>query len=298
MRHAVLGAGGVGGLVGGALAKAGYPVTLLVRPGRRDHYPERLSVQSGALGSFEAPVEVADRLDGQFEVLWITVKATALEEALNAVSPEELEDGVVVPLLNGVDHVERLRDRYGPERVLPGTIRVEAEQVGPGQVRHLSAFADVQVAPSPAMRERADVLCEELGGAGLTCEVRDDEVTMLWSKLCFLAPFALATTASGGALGVVRSDAHWRALLEECVNEACSVGIAEGAKVAPGPILAALEGLPGGFRSSMQKDVAAGRPPEVDAIAGPILRGGSEHGIEVSATRVLVDRIVAPEEGR
>ena len=295
MRHAVLGAGGVGGLVGGALAKAGHPVTLLVRPGRREHYPERLSVESDTLGTFEAPVRVVDRLDGSFDIVWITVKAPALEAALNAVPPEELGDGVVVPLLNGVDHVRELRDRYGPEGVLPGTIRVEAEQLGPGRVRHLSAFVDVQVAPRPATQARAEALCEELRTAGLTCEVGEDEVTMLWSKLCFLAPFALATTASGGSLGVVRSDAQCRARLEECVNEACAVGVAEGAEVAPEPILAALEGAPDGFRSSMQKDVAAGRQPELDAIAGPILRGGSEHGIDVSATSALADRIVALE---
>jgi 2-dehydropantoate 2-reductase len=294
MRHAVLGAGGVGGLVGGTLAKAGHPVTLLVRPGRRDHYPERLTVESGKLGTFEAPVRISDGLDEPFDVVWITVKATALEAALAAVPEERLGECVVVPLLNGVDHVERLRDRYGAERVLPGTIRVEAEQLGPGRVRHLSAFADVQVAPSPATRARAEVLCDELRGAGLGCEVREDAVTMLWSKLCFLAPFALATTASGGSLGVVRSDPDQWSLLEACVNEACAVGVAEGAEVAPEPILAALEGLPDGFRSSMQKDVAAGRPPEVEAIAGPILRGGSEHGIDVSGTRALADRVVAP----
>ena len=147
----------------------------------------------------------------------------------------------------------------------------------------------------PATRARAEALCEELRGAGLGCEVREDEVTMLWSKLCFLAPFALATTASGGPLGVVRSDPGWWTRLEGCVREACTVGVAEGAKVAPEPILATLEGAPEGFRSSMQKDVAAGRPPEVEAIAGPILRGGTEHGIDVSATRALVDRIVTPE---
>ncbi len=293
MRHAVLGAGGVGGLVGGALAKAGHPVTLLVRPGRRDHYPERLTVESQTLGTFEAPVRVSERLDGHFDVVWITVKATALEAALRAVAPEKL--GVVVPLLNGIDHVRLLRDRYGPERVLPGTIRVEAEQLEPGRVGHLSSFVDVQVAPTPATWERAEVLCEELRGAGLACEVRDDEVTMLWGKLCFLAPFALATTASRDPLGVVRSDAGRWAHLEECVNEACAVGVAEGADVAPEPILTALERAPDGFRSSMQKDVAAGRPPELDAIAGPILRAGRRHGIGVSATRALVDRILASE---
>jgi 2-dehydropantoate 2-reductase len=295
MRHAVLGAGGVGGLVGGTLAKAGHPVTLLVRTGRKDKYPGRMSVESETLGTFEAPVQVADRFDGQFDVLWITVKATALEAALSAVAPEKLGDGAVVPLLNGIDHVEQLRHRYGAERVLPGTIRVEAEQIGPGRVRHLSAFADVQVAPRAATQARAEALCEELRGAGLGCEVRDDEVTMLWSKLCFLAPFALATTASGGPVGVVRSEPGWWTRLEGCVKEACSVGIAEGAKVAPEPILAALKGAPGGFRSSMQKDVAAGRPPELEATAGPILRGGTEHGIDVSATRALVDRIMKLE---
>jgi 2-dehydropantoate 2-reductase len=295
MRHAVLGAGGVGGLVGGALAKAGHRVTLLVRPGRGDLYPGRLSVESETLGAFEVSVQVADLLDGRFEVIWITVKATALEAALRAVPPERLNDSVLVPLLNGVDHVERLREVYGAERVLPGTIRVEAEQLGLGRVRHLSAFADVQVAPMPATQARAEALCEELHGAGLGCEVRDDEVTMLWSKLCFLAPFALATTASGGPLGLVRSDSGWWSRLEGCVKEACAVALAEGAKVAPEPILATLKEAPEGFRSSMQKDVAAGRPPELKAIAGPILHRGTKHGIDVSATRALVDRIVELE---
>jgi 2-dehydropantoate 2-reductase len=295
MRYAVLGAGGVGGLVGGALAKAGYDVTLLVRPGRREHYSERLSVQSELLGNFEAPVRVADWLDEQYDVVWIAVKATVLQSALSSIPLEVLGDGVLVPLLNGVDHVGQLRDRYGAERVLPGTIRVEAEQAGPGRVRHLSEFADVQVAPNPTTQERAQTLCEELRSAGMGCEVQDDETTMLWSKLCFLAPFALATTASEGSLGAVRADPGRWAGLEQCVNEACDVGVAEGAKVAPEPILTVLEGMPNDFRSSMQKDVAAGKAPELDSIAGPILRGGSEHGIEVSATRSLVDRVMALE---
>ena len=292
MRYAVLGAGGVGGLVGGVLARAGYPVTLLVRPGRQHYYPELLTVESKMLGTFEAPVRVTDRLDEPFDVVWVTVKATALEAALHAVPEEKLGGGVVVPLLNGVDHVALLRERYGPQRVLPGTIRVEAEQLRPGRVLQSSLFVDVEVAPSPATRAWAEALAEELRAAGLGCEVRDDEVTMLWSKLCFLAPFALATTASVGTLGVVRSDASWRERLEACVREACAVGVAEGAKVAPEPILAALEGAPDEFRSSMQKDVLAGRAPELDAIAGPILRGGDKHGIDVSATRSLVSHIV------
>lgn len=291
MRHAVLGAGGVGGLVGGVLAKAGHPVTLLVRSGRQDYYPDQLTIESAALGIFEAPVRVTDQIDEPFDIVWIDVKATTLEAALGTVPEEELGCGVVVPLLNGVDHVARLREWYGPERVLPGTIRVEAERIEPGRVRQLSPFANVEVAPSPETLTQAEELCSELRAAGLSCEVQDNEVTMLWGKLCFLAPFALATTASGDTLGAIRSDVSWHSRLEACVTEACSVAIAEGAKLTPQPILAALEGAPDAMRSSMQKDVAAERTPELDAIAGPILRGGFEHGIEVSATRALADYI-------
>ena len=224
--------------------------------------------------------------------VWITVKATALEAALGAIDKEELGGAVVVPLLNGVDHITILRERYGLERVLPGTIRVEAERLEPGRVRQLSPFANVEVAPSPATLTQAEELCGELRVAGLSCEVQNDEVTMLWGKLCFLAPFALATTASGGTLGAVRLDASWHSRLEACVTEACSVAITEGAKLTPQPILATLEGAPDALRSSMQKDVAAGPAPELDAIAGPILRGGSKYGIDVSATQALVDNIV------
>ncbi len=168
MRHAVLGAGGVGGFVGGALAKASYPVTLLVRPGHQNHYPDQLTVESATLGIFEVPVQVIDRLEKPFDVVWITVKATALEEALGTVPEEELGSGIVVPLLNGVKHVAQVRERYGSERVLPGTIRVEAERVEPGLVRQLSPFANVEVAPSPATLTQAEELCGELRVAGLS----------------------------------------------------------------------------------------------------------------------------------
>ncbi len=95
----------------------------------------------------------------------------------------------------------------------------------------------------------------------------------------------------GGTLGAVRSDASWYSRLKSCVTEACSVAIAEEAKLTPQSVLAAPEGAPAALRSSMQKDVAAGRTPELDAISGPVLRCGSKHGIDVSATRALVDHI-------
>ena len=101
--------------------------------------------------------------------------------------------------------------------------------------------------------------------AGMGCEVQDDEPTMLWSKLCFLAPFALATTASEGSLGVIREDPGRWASLEQCVSEACAVGSAEGAR-SPRADPRSTRRAAQRFPSSMQKDVAAGRVLELDAI--------------------------------
>jgi 2-dehydropantoate 2-reductase len=110
----------------------------------------------------------------------------------------------------------------------------------------------------------------------------------MWGKLVFLAPFALSTTAANKTVGEILSDPEWRAQGEACVREACAVALAEGAKVDAESILAWVKTAPANMRSSMQKDVERGNPPELDAIAGPILRGAARHGIEVPATKKLV----------
>ena len=132
MRHAILGAGGVGGLIGVALAKAGESVTLVLRPGALKNYPAEVSLEN-RVGTFQVPVELAESVAQPFDVLWVTVKATQLDSALRSVviQPEQL--GAVVPLLNGVDHVALLRAKFGHDRVVPGAIRVEAERVAPGK---------------------------------------------------------------------------------------------------------------------------------------------------------------------
>ena len=139
MRHAVLGAGGVGGLVGGALARAGAEVVLLLRAETLAVHPPRLRVESAALGDFEVDVATAPALDREVDVLWVTPKAPQLEAALELAPPEGVGEAVVVPLMNGVDHVALLRARY--ERLLAGAIYVESERVGPGLVRQPTPFA-------------------------------------------------------------------------------------------------------------------------------------------------------------
>ena len=139
-------------------------------------------------------------LDREVDVLWVTPKATQLEASLELAPPESVGEALVVPLLNGVDHVAFLRERY--EHVLAAAISVESERVEPGFVRQRSAFAQIVIAPDP----RRDTLVTELRAAGFDVALASDEATLLWEKLSFLAPFALTTTALGAPVGVVQAD--------------------------------------------------------------------------------------------
>jgi len=288
MRHAILGAGGVGGLIGVALATSGESVTVVLRAEALESYPPELWLES-PLGSFTARVERTASIAVPYDVLWITVKATQLESALRSVTVEPEKLGAVVPLLNGIDHVALLRARFGHDRVIPASIGVETERVAPGRIIHRGMT--VRLSFASMGEERLAATAEEFRKFGFACQFVPDEMKILWTKLSFLAPFALTTSASGLTIGEVNRDPIWRSRLEAVVREVAAVGTASGTRLDAAAILPFFDKTPPGGRSSMQKDVAAGNPPEVDGIAGPILRRAEEHRIDVPVTRELADMI-------
>ncbi len=288
MHHAILGAGGVGGLIGVALAKSGESVTVVLRPESLQNYPAELSLES-PLGSFSVPVDRAASVAAPYDVLWIAVKATQLEAALRSVTVDPGQIGAVVPLLNGIDHIALLRARFGHDRVVPASIGVEAERIAPGRIIHRGMA--IRLTVSSIGEGRLASTIEEFRKFGFSCQFVADEMKILWTKLSFLAPFALTTTAAGLTIGEVNRDPAWRKRLEAMVREVAAVGTAGGTPLDASTILTFFDKTPQGGRSSMQKDVVAGNPPELDAIAGPILRGAEEHGIDVPATRELVATI-------
>lgn len=286
MRHGVLGAGGVGGFLGGALARAGREVVLLMRPAALAEYDGRLRVESATLGDFELDVPATSMLDRAIDVLWVTPKATQLDAALELVPPDRLGEGVVVPLLNGLDHVAVLRARLGADRIVAGAIAVESERVGVGKVRQKTAFVEIALAPDP----RAAQICAELADAGLACSLGASEAAVLWRKLALLAPIALTTTAIEAPLSAVVGDPTWRRRLEACVREVAAVAAAEGVEFDADAALSLYEQV-GDLRSSMQKDRAAGLPLELDAIGGAVLRASRRRGIDAPTTQELVELI-------
>lgn len=288
LRHAILGVGGVGGLIGACLARLGDSVTVVLRPESVASYPEQLKLES-PFGNFHANVAKAAEVPAA-DVLWLTVKATQLESALGAIrNPGTVP--AIVPLLNGIDHIGLLREKYSAHKVIPATIAVESERVAPAHIIHRSPFAILSV--SSAGRPLLGSALEELHRIGFECRFVDSEPTLMWTKAVFLAPIALATTAFDQPVGGVMSHPEWKEQWESCVREACAVATAEGAEVDANFVFTRMAGAPYGMRSSMQKDVEQGRAPELDAIAGPILRGALRHNIEVRATRQLADAVKA-----
>lgn len=280
MRHAVLGGGGIGGLLAGALARSGGEVVLLLRPSTLSRFEGRLRVESVVLGDFEVEVDAASVLDRPVDALWVTTKATQLTAAWSLASPERVGESLVIPLLNGVDHLALLRTRYA--NVVAAAIRVESERVSSSLIRQSSPFLRVDMAGAEPMQEA-------LRAAGIECHNSDEEQSLLWGKLVVLAPIALATTAVAAPFGAVRTDDRFVG----CREEAIAVARAEGAKVNVAATRAFHEQAPADMRSSMQKDVAAGLEPELDAIAGPIIRAGARHGIPTPNTASLAAEIGA-----
>src|SRR5215475_608744 len=144
MRHAILGSGGVGGVLGASLARVGEQVTMVVRAAALPGFPAELQLESSLVGSFKVSVDKAPSVP-ETDVLWIAVKATQLEDALRAV-PESAKMRAVLPLLNGIDHVARLRERFGKDRVIAATIAGEMERIAPGRLVHPSPFLMMNIA--------------------------------------------------------------------------------------------------------------------------------------------------------
>jgi 2-dehydropantoate 2-reductase len=278
---AILGPGGVGGFLAGALSRAGTPVTVVAREETAALIArDGIRVESVRLGSFTARAPAVAELDTPADVLVVAVKAPALDFAVGRI---HAEPALVVPLLNGIEHVERLRGRFG-DRVVAGSIRIGAERTAPGHVVHSSPLFRVELARSAGSEAFAHVL----RAAELPCGIVDREVDVLWSKFVRLCPLALATAASAMTIGEVRSHPGWRSHLADAVMEVGRVARAEGAEVDEGEVLEELYELAPDHTSSLARDVAALRPNELDAIGGALLRAAARHDIDCPVVEQLV----------
>ena len=290
LTFAVLGPGGVGGLLAALLSRAGHRVLCLAGDDTARTLREGgIRVRSGQFGEFTAKVDAATELpeaSDPVDAVLVAVKHTNLDAALERAPAKALGDALVVPFLNGVEHPADLRARYGDDRVAPAVIRVESTRTAPGVIEHASPFVEIDLAGDPVPRERLDALAAALTAAGPATRVLPDEAAALWAKMSFLAPFALLTTLYALPLGDIRT--RHRDELTTLVEETAAVSLACGGPADPAQALTRYDGFPPAMRSSMQRDAEAGRPLELDAIGGALLRAAERHGVDVPvATRVV-----------
>lgn len=279
----VLGPGAVGGVLAVGLAQAGVDVVCIARPATAEAISsDGLTLRHGQ-NLFRAHPRVVAELVDPVDLLLVTVKAPDLDDALGRISAEAT---TVLPLMNGLEHVEAIRARLD-RHVVAGSIgRLEAYRDGPTQIVQTTTAPLVTVAS-------ADGAARLLQEAGFEVRVGESECAVLWEKLARLAPLAAATAVTQRTLGELRADPHWRATLEAAVNEACSVAAADGVALNPAAQWEILDTMPTSVTTSTARDAAAGRPTELDAIVGAVVRAAMRLDVRAPTLEHL---LVAAEE--
>jgi 2-dehydropantoate 2-reductase len=263
---AVLGPGAVGGTLAVRLAAAGLDVVCVARSQTAARIrADGLTLQTPDAVEQARP-DVVERLEKTVDVLFVAVKAPGLDGALDRI---DAEPATVVPLLNGLEHLDALRARF--PRVLAGSVsRFEAWKVDLTTIRLTT--------PELVLGLATDV--PPLHVPGVTVTVGPGERELLWSKAVRLGPLAAATSASGLSVGPLRDDAAWRARLSGAIDEAVAVAGADGVRLEAAAQWEIIDAMAPSLTTSTARDVAAGRPSELDAVAGSIVRAGRRLGVE------------------
>jgi 2-dehydropantoate 2-reductase len=293
MRIAVMGSGGVGGYFGARLAVAGNDVAFIARGAHLGAMRERGLTVRSANGDvhLERPVVTDDPGSlAPADVVLFAVKLWDTESAAERVRPLVAGGGVIVPLQNGVESIERIGGVVGAQHVMGGVAYIAATIAAPGVIAHTGTMARLRFGPvHPARQTRAEQLLAACTAAALDAELVADIRLALWTKFVFLAAFSGWTSLTRQPAGVVRADPELRALFEATMREAWRVGRAKGIALADDFVEAQmrfLDGLPAEMRSSMQNDLAAGNHLESPWLSGAVARMARECGQDapVSAT--------------
>lgn len=268
---AVLGPGAVGVVLAAGLMRAGVRVICVARPETVERIASAgMTLRRGSEVGTVHP-EVSSKLDEAVDLLLVTVKAPALEDAVERIVAPV---AVTVPLLNGIEHLDLLRARLDGD-VVAGTIgRIEAYRDETGDVVQPTPGVVITLAEGvPA------VTAELVRSAGVDVRVDGTEKEVLWEKLARQAPVAAATALTQRRLGDLRTDADWRPRLERAVRETCAVAAADDVRLRPEDQWTIIDAMPPELTSSTARDVAAARPSELDAITGAAVRAAHRLGV-------------------
>jgi 2-dehydropantoate 2-reductase len=271
---AVLGPGAVGGSLAVRLTLAGVRTICVARPETVGIIALSGLVLESRDGTLTARMEVSERLEQPVGLLLVTVKAPALEDALERVDPESVSEGVVLPLLNGLEHMDVLRDRFDG-RVAAGSIsHFQAYRAGRVQIVEATPSPVITMASDDVPRGDLERVAEILRQARVDVRVGQSEKRVLWHKAARIAALAAATAATGRTIAELRSDRAWRERLQHAIAEACAVAGADGVQLRVSAQWDIIDQIAVETTTSAARDVASSRRSELDAIVGSVLRAG------------------------
>ncbi len=264
MTVGVLGPGAVGGALAVPLSLAGTRVICVARPQTAELIARDGITLVKQGDELHADLEATDVLREPVEILVVAVKAPGLEDGLDRIQ-SQVE--TVLPLLNGLEHMDVIRARLGGSNVVAGTIGlIEAYRESPTRI--------VQTTPGPVV-----TAAEPLPLAPFDVQVVPEK-ELLWDKVARMAALAASTAITQRPIGELRADPEWRERLERAVDEACEVANADGAAITPESQWKVIDALAPTVTTSAARDVAAGRPSELDAITGSVVRAGRRLGVD------------------
>jgi 2-dehydropantoate 2-reductase len=297
MRFGMLGSGAVGGYYGAKLARAGHDVTFIARGAHLEAIRRHgLQVRSPALGDFtvHAPAEQDTSRVGPVDVVVLAVKTYDSAPAMASIAPLLGPRSSVVTLQNGVDSVLELGEVVGPDRVIGGTTYIATSIAAPGVIEQTGTHRRIVIGEVfgdlPRSSARVVALRDALAGADIHADAVDDGRVPIWEKFIFLVALAGFTGSSRLPIGPLWEDPYCRGRFIEACREVERLARAEGVPVADdviARIVSYVEGIPGAMRSSLLIDLTAGKPTEVEALQGAVVRRAARLGLPVPIMATL-----------
>ena len=302
MHIAVVGVGGVGGYFGGKLAQAGEDVVFVARGEHLNAIREAgLRVES-ADGDFTIhPAQATDDTTtiGPVDVVLLATKGWQVPQAIETMRPLVGPETFVTPLLNGVDAPDQLAEAFDQRHVIGGLCGLFGAVTGPGHIRNMMPHPFITIGELDNSRsERVERLHQAFARTGVQATIAADIRAALWEKLLFVGPFGGVGAVTRAPVGVFRAQPESRALLEAAMAEIQAVAQARGVHVADDAIaraLALVDGSPAQGIASMQRDIMAGRPSELESQIGVIVRMAREASVPAPAHAFLYASLLPQE---
>lgn len=302
MKIAVYGTGGVGGYFGGQLALAGEQVYFIARGEHLAAIRENGLHVSSKKGDFqilhaltaEKPSEI-----GPVDIVLVAVKAWQVPEIAPQLEPLLGTDTFVVPLENGVESAEQLAAVIGKERVVGGLCKIISYIEGPGKIKHAGAepfiaFGELDNNPS----ERTQKLLDAFQRAGVASKIPKDIHAAIWEKFLFIASISGIGAVTRATIGILRVIPETRAMVEQAMTEIYNVALAKGIQLKDSVIsktMGFVDQLPSSGTASMQRDIAEGKPSELESQNGAVVRFGKQLNVPVP-THAFIYYSLLPSE--